>query len=124
MTEVKYREDKQPLKLDIFWIGNDDDEAYVSEIIRFVEGTANKPQHIARMKPASYWALVERLATLFCKAYSPKKNHNIRKAEIRGVVYFTLNAAIAAGCTTDWPEAYPTSAVTFVQRMPAGGERD
>jgi hypothetical protein len=113
-TYIKYREDKRPLKLAVYWIDSRAAGEYLALIAGFVEGTANAPTHIEKMEPDRFWALVERLATLFCREHSPTTNHGITKPEIRGAVYFILDAAIKAG---HWPEQYGISDRSFVQRV-------
>ncbi|MDO3682163.1 hypothetical protein [Paenibacillus ehimensis] len=111
-TFVQYAEGKRPLKFDVYLIDSPESDAYLDTIIDFVIATANKPEHIAKMEPAKYWALIERLGTMFCRAYSPTKNHGVTKAKIRSVVYFVLDNAIKAG---RWPTAYVITDKTAVQ---------
>lgn len=111
-TNVKYREDKRPLKIDAFIIDGPEREAYLQRIIKFVERESNGPQHVAKMEQANFWALVERLATITCREFSPTTNWGITKPEIRGVILFLLYAGINAG---DWPTEYVTTDTTFVQ---------
>lgn len=111
-TYVQYAEGKRPLKLGTYFIACPESDAYLNTIIGFVTAAANKPEHIARMEPAKYWALVERLATLFCRKYSPTTNHGITKPEIRGAVYFVIQAGLQAGT---WPAEYAITDKTFVQ---------
>ncbi|MFB6362497.1 hypothetical protein ACFCP7_00365 [Paenibacillus elgii] len=111
-TFVKYAEGKRPLKLDVYFIDSPERDAYFDTIIDFVIAAANKPAHIAKMEPAKFYALIERLSTMFCRAYSPTKNHGITKAEIRGVIYFVLNNAVKSG---EWPAEYVITDRTSVQ---------
>lgn len=116
-THVKYREDKRPLKIDVFIIDGPEHETYLQRIVKFVERESNAPQHVAKMAPEKYWPLVERLATLVCREFSPTTNWGVTKPEIRGAVLFILYAGIKAGT---WPEEYEMTDKTFVQY---GGER-
>ncbi|MGG1600959.1 hypothetical protein [Paenibacillus naphthalenovorans] len=111
-TYVRYTEGKRPLKLCTYWIDSPESDAYLDTIIAFVIAAANKPVHIAKMQPVKFWQLVERLATLFCRAYSPTREKGVSKPEIRGAIYYVLNAALQAG---DWPAEYVITKQTFVQ---------
>ena len=118
MIEVKYAEDKRPLKIATYVVDSDERAEYLDEITRFIERTANAPEHVANMTEAKFFALVERLATTVCYEYSPKTRWDVSKFEIRGIVLFVLYAGINAG---EWPERYPMTDKTFVQ---AGGDAD
>ncbi|MCM3272962.1 hypothetical protein [Paenibacillus elgii] len=111
-TFVQYAEGKRPLRFVVYVINSPESDTYLDTIIDFVIATANKPEHIAKMEPGKFYALIERLATMFCRAYSPTKNHGITKAEIRAVVYFVLNNAVKAG---KWPAEYVITDKTAVQ---------
>lgn len=112
VTIVKYAEDKRPLKIVPYIVRNDGDRGVLWEILTFVEANANAPHHIAKMEESKFYALVERLATLACRKFSPMAQWGVTKAEIRGIVLFTLRAAISAGT---WPESYEVSRDTFVR---------
>lgn len=111
-TFVRYAEDKRPLKLCVYLIDSPESDEYLGVIIDFVTITTNKPEHVAKMDPAKFWQLVERLTVMFCRAYSPMKNQGVSMPEVRGAVYFVLNAGLQAGY---WPEEYATDRKTFVQ---------
>jgi hypothetical protein len=111
-TIVKYAEDKRPLKIEPYIVRNDGDRGVLWEILTFVEANANAPHHLAKMEESKFYALVERLSTLACRKFSPMAQWGVTKAEIRGIVLFTLKAAIAAGT---WPESYEVSQETFVR---------
>lgn len=111
-TYVQYADDKRPLKIGVYVIDDEDRNVYLSHLIDFVESIANAPQHIAKMEPVNYWRLVERLATMFCREFSPTANWNVSKPEIRGMVCFVLAAGVHAG---HWPVDYEISDETFVQ---------
>lgn len=111
-TLVKYNENKRAIKLDVFYIDSPEAREFLNLILRFIKKEANKIEHIRSMAPAKFFALVERFSTVFCYAYSPTKNHNIPKSEIRGAIYFLLLEAVQHG---EWPEAYPMRKDTFVQ---------
>jgi len=112
VTIVKYAEDKRPLKIVPFIARSDADRGILWEILTFVERESNEPHHLARMSEPKFYALVERLATLACRKFSPMAQWGVTKAEIRGIVLFTLKAAIAAGT---WPETYEVTSTTFVR---------
>lgn len=118
VTIVKYAEDKRPLKIVPYIVRNDGDRGVLWEIILFVEANANAPHHLAKMEESKFYALVERLSTLACRKFSPMANWGVTKPEIRGIVLFTLKAAIAAGT---WPDSYEITRNTFVRN---GGYRD
>lgn len=111
-TYVKYSEQKRPIKLDVFVVDSPEAQEFVNLILRFIMREANKLEHIAKMPPEKFIALVERLSTMFCYAYSPTKNYNVSKFEIRGAIYFFLLEAVKTGA---WPETYPIRKDTFVQ---------
>lgn len=112
VTIVKYAEDKRPLKIVPYIARSAADRGILWEIVGFVERESNAPHHLAKMEESKFYALVERLATLACRKLSPMSNWGVTKAEIRGIVLFTLRAAIAAGT---WPESYKMTDTTFVQ---------
>lgn len=116
-TYVQYADNKRSLKLNIFFIDSKERQEHLALICRFVMSEANLPKHIAKMQPDKFFALVERLSTLFCRSYSPTTNWGITKPEIRGVVYFLLNEAIRVG---EWPLYCRINKTTFVQE--AGGD--
>ncbi|MDU2239370.1 MAG: hypothetical protein E7E23_02240 [Paenibacillus sp.] len=118
VTIVKYAEDKRPLKIEPFVIHSAQDREIVAEVIGFVERESNAPHHIAKMEEPKLWALVERLSVMACRRFSPAANWGVSKQEIRGIVLFTLKAAIAAG---EWPDSYKLTDATFVLN---GGARD
>lgn len=118
VTIVKYAEDKRPLKIEPFVIHSAQDREIVAEVIGFVERESNAPHHIAKMEESKLWALVERLSVMACRRFSPAANWGVSKQEIRGIVLFTLKAAIAAG---EWPDSYKLTDATFVLN---GGARD
>jgi hypothetical protein len=118
VTIVKYAEDKRPLKIEPYIVRNEGDRGVLWEILTFVERESNAPHHLAKMEESKFYALVERLATLACRKFSPMAKWGVTKAEIRGIVLFTLRAAIAAGT---WPDSYEVSRDTFVR---FGGYRD
>ncbi|MCM3497670.1 hypothetical protein M4D52_29995 [Paenibacillus lactis] len=111
-TIIKYADGKRPIKIEPFVIETLEDADILEHIIRFIQRESNSPHHIAKMEESKFYALVERLATMICYAYSPKANLGISKTKIRGIVLFTLQAAIAAG---EWPESYKMTDTTFVQ---------
>jgi len=111
-TYITYREDKRPLKLAPYIIDSQAADAYLDTIIGYVIRAANKPHHLAKMEPAKFWALLERLATMFCKDYAPTRQHGLTKPEVRGAIYFVLLAGIQAG---EWPVEFKTSSGTFVR---------
>lgn len=112
VTIVKYAEDKRPLKIAPYIARSAADRGILWEIINFVEANANAPHHLAKMEESKFYALIERLATLACRKFSPMANWGVTKPEIRGIVLFTLRAAIAAGT---WPETYEVTSTTFVR---------
>lgn len=114
ITYVQYAEGKRPLKLAPYVISDEWSASYLTRIIEFVVVNANKPKYLAQMEPAKFWALIERLATLFCRAESPTKNYGLTKAEIRGAIYFTIAGALKAGCTDEWPLEFPIDDDSFV----------
>lgn len=111
-TYVTYREDKRPLKIAPYWIDGPESEIILSRFIKFVETTANKPEHVAKMQPDKFWALVERLSTLACREFSPTTNWGVTKPEVRGIVLFTLYGGMDNG---DWPQGYTMTEGSFVQ---------
>ncbi|HZG87298.1 hypothetical protein [Paenibacillus sp.] len=115
-TYIKYREDKRPLKLAVYYLRDDDDsESILDEIIGYVLHTVNKPKHLAKMEESKFFALIERTATMFCKAYSPSKRYNgLTKPEIRGAIYWIMLGGINAG--DEWPDSFRITSETFVQR--------
>lgn len=117
-TLIKYAEDKRPLKLSVYWIDCPESEDFFQTIMGYVISNANHPKHIATMPPEKFFALVERLATMFCKEYSPTSTYGVTKPEIRGAIYFVLNAAIQAG---EWPEKIEITKQTFVQYWSGDG---
>ncbi|GAA0134737.1 hypothetical protein YSY43_15770 [Paenibacillus sp. YSY-4.3] len=118
ITIIKYAENKRPLKIEPFIFHYAGDRGILSEVISFVECESNAPHHLAKMEEAKFYALVERLATMACRRFSPTANWGVTKPEIRGIVLFTLQAAVAAGT---WPESYEITRTTFVRN---GGSRD
>jgi isopropylmalate/homocitrate/citramalate synthase len=117
ITLITYREDKRPLKLAVYVIDSVERTVQLARVNGFVEKQANAPEHLARMEPANFWAMIERLSTLCCRVYSPTTNWGVTKPEIRAAVYFFISAAISAG---SWPKEYAINEKTFVQY---GGER-
>ncbi|TLS53387.1 hypothetical protein FE782_03705 [Paenibacillus antri] len=111
-TYIKYAENKRLLKLTVYWIDGVESEMFLQTIIRYVTTVANHPKHIGKLEPAKYWSLVERLATMFCKSYSPTTNYGVTKPEVRGAIYFVLQAGIKAG---EWPEDFEVTPGAFVQ---------
>ncbi|WP_373230378.1 hypothetical protein [Cohnella sp.] len=116
-TLITYREDKRPLKLALYVIDSFEREMTLNSVIEFIEREANAPSHIANMEPAKFWALVERISTLFCRAFSPTLNWGVTKPEIRGAVYFVINEGMRAGA---WPDDYTMTQSTFVQYSEVG----
>lgn len=112
VTIVKYAEDKRPLKIEPFIINYEQDLRIVQQMIAFIMRESNEPEHVGNMEVSKYYALIERLAIKACKEFSPKQNWGVTKQEIRGIVLFTLQEAIAAD---RWPDEYKTTAATFVQ---------
>ncbi len=112
VTIVKYSEDKRPLKIEPFVLTNPGDYDAMWDVIFFVEANANAPHHLAKMGESKFYALVERLSVMVCRRFSPAATWGVSKAQIRGIVLFTLRAAIAAGV---WPEAYEVTSETFVR---------
>lgn len=119
VTIIKYAEDKRPIKVEPYIVRYDGDRGILWEIINFVEANANAPHHLAKMEDAKFYALVERLATLACRKFSPMTKWGVTKPEIRGIVLFTLQAAVAAGT---WPETYEVTRTTFVRNGSYTGE--
>lgn len=111
-TIVKYAEDRRTIKIEPFVIKSQDDVDILQHIIGFIQAKANAPHHIARMDESRFYALVESLSMTICRTYSPKAEWGISKFEIRAIVLFTLQAAVAAG---EWPDSYPCTDSTFVQ---------
>lgn len=111
-TIIKYAEDKRPIKIETFVIHSEDDVEILQHLIGFIRAKANAPHHIARMDESKFYALVESLSMTICGIYSPKAEWGISKFEIRAIVLFTLQAAVAAG---EWPDVYPCTDTTFVQ---------
>lgn len=109
---VQYADGKRPLKIGVYVVDSEFKSDFLTEIMAFVRATANDPEHLRAMETPKLYALVERLATQFCKAYSPTRLYGITKPEIRGAVYFTLDGAIKAG---KWPPYYRTTKTSFVQ---------
>ncbi|MFD2615705.1 hypothetical protein [Paenibacillus gansuensis] len=111
-TYVTYAPNKRPLKLAVYWVTDEMSADILRQIIEFVTRMANKPVHLRNMEPPKFWALCERLATMYCRTYSPTTNYGITKPEIRAAVYFVMLAGITAG---EWPEKYPVTDKTFVK---------
>ncbi|WP_410770120.1 hypothetical protein [Fontibacillus sp. BL9] len=119
VTIVNYAEGKRPLKVAPYIARNAADRGILWEILTFVERESNEPHHLAKMEDAKFYALVERLATLACRKFSPMTKWGVTKPEIRGIVLFTLRAAVAAGT---WPESYEVTRTTFVRNGGYAGE--
>lgn len=118
MIEVKYAEDKRPLKITAYYIDSEEDFHRYNSIRRFVENASNAPEHVAKMSEAKFFALVELLSTLACREFSPTTNWGVTKPAVRGIVLFVLYAGIKAG---KWPTRYEMTETTFVQ---AAGDDD
>lgn len=118
-TYIEYAEGKRPLKLAVYVIDHIEREVYLRRMLKFIEATANAPAHLAKMEKPKFFALVERLATMVCREFSPTTNWNVTKPETRGIVLFTLYSGIQAGT---WPEEYEISDKTFVQFGGGRGE--
>ncbi|MNJ63086.1 hypothetical protein D3C77_589590 [compost metagenome] len=112
ITLVKYAEDKRPLKIEPFIINYEQDIRILQQMFTFIIREANEPNHLCKMEVSKYYALIERLAIKACKEFSPKQNWGLTKPEIRGIVLFTLQEAIAAG---EWPDEYTITESTFVR---------
>lgn len=117
IMQVRYAENKRPIKIEVFVIESDEHLEFVQQVIRFLEDRSNAPHHIAKMDDAKLFALVERMTMAICSAFSPKANCGVSKEEVRGIVLFTYQAATVAG---EWPESYKLTDTTFVQR---GGDK-
>ncbi|MCU6709786.1 hypothetical protein M6D81_13900 [Paenibacillus sp. J5C_2022] len=117
-TYIKYAEDKRPLKICPYFVDGIEREICLGRMVRCIEEESNGPEHIAKMTEPKFFALVERLATLTCKEFSPTKNWGVTKFEVRAIVLFVLYGGLDAG---RWPDAYPMTDKTFVQD---GLERD
>ncbi|KQN97592.1 hypothetical protein [Paenibacillus sp. Leaf72] len=100
-TLINYAEGKRPLKIVTYHINDEVYDGYFSEIVRFVQAEANAPSHVIQMEESKFFALAERLATVFCKAYAPTRNAGITKPEIRAAILFVLYAGIEAGHYSD-----------------------
>lgn len=111
-TIIKYAEGKRPIKIEPFVIKSAEEVEILQHLIGFIRTKANAPHHIARMDESKFYALVESLAMTICRTYSPRAEWGISKFEIRGIVLFTLQAAVAAG---EWPDSYKMTDTTFVQ---------
>jgi hypothetical protein len=111
-TIITYAEGKRPLKLAVYVIDCVEREVYLRRIVKFIEAAANTPIHISKMEQPKFFALVERLATMVCRQFSPTANWGVTKPEIRGAVLFVLYGGIAAGT---WPDTYEITDTTFVQ---------
>ncbi|ETT38568.1 hypothetical protein C169_13197 [Paenibacillus sp. FSL R5-808] len=111
-TIIKYAEDKRPIKIEPFVIRSVEDVDALQHIIGFIQSKANAPHHIARMDESKLYALIESLSMTICGMYSPKAEWGISKFEVRAIVLFTLQAAIATG---KWPDSYKMTDTTFVQ---------
>lgn len=118
-TYVTYAEGKRPLKIAVYDVAGDFSRYdNLFRMITEITQIANAPEHIKKMEPPNYYALVERLATMVCKSFSPTTNWGVTKPEVRGVVVFTLLAGMEAG---RWPDEYPTGPSFFVQDNGGGG---
>lgn len=109
---VRYAEDKRPIKIEVFIIESDEHLDFVQRVIRFLEGKSNSPHHIAKMDDSKLFALIERMTMTICGTFSPKADWGVSKQEVRGIVLFTYQAAVAAG---DWPKSYKITDTTYVQ---------
>jgi hypothetical protein len=113
-TFIRYNENKRPLKLAVYWIDSPEKDHHLTHMYQFVVSNVNAPVHVQKMPPEKFWALIERISTLYCKMFAPTANYGISKPEIRGAMYFFIKAAADAG---DWQEYIRVGKDTFVQEV-------
>lgn len=86
--EVKYVEDKRPLKFRKFRV-NERTEPVWDLVQEHVTNTVYAPT-LKKMEPAEMYKLLEMTAIRFCKAYSPTRDFGISKPEIRIAILYAF----------------------------------